>query len=512
MNNSTSLASIFINLLKNCWHITLIIIILPTAENYAQSDNYWSWNFNTPSTLLAGSVVGGGAGPSAVFYNPSLIDHEDTPSISLSASIVSLQLFKFENIAGEGVNADKINVKVQPRFLSYNLPSKSENIGMEVAILSPVSEEMEYTIQYSDVKEIIARTLGPELYSGYLQYYRKYDETWVGFGVSYKIGDNIYLGASSFIGINVLKYRFQLLSQAFQENDSVIADQNLEPRYIAQNSFEEELSFWDAAIIFKAGAQYKSNNQRFSIGINFTMPDIPLFGDGNVRKALNRSNVYDNSQDSFTSNEIYIGVEESISPRVKHPFSASIGFLYFAKERKNAISFTMEYFHSIAPYAVVKSSINSKLVPGFSDGLFDSNDFLSYYNEAKSVINMAIGFKQYVTSTFFVLGGFRTDFTSGTSDNIRFQDDKFRISQVHMDKYHFTLGPTVTFKRMNVVTGLQYSFGKNNNMLQVINFSDPVEYIPQTNQALQGLRRENARASIDEFAFFLGMTLDLIKK
>ena len=59
----------------------------------AQSDNYWSWNFNTPSTLLAGSVVGGSAGPSAIFYNPAINDHEKVPSLSLSASLVSFQFF-----------------------------------------------------------------------------------------------------------------------------------------------------------------------------------------------------------------------------------------------------------------------------------------------------------------------------------------------------------------------------------------------------------------------------------
>jgi hypothetical protein len=71
----------------------------------AQTDNYWSWSFNTPSTLLAGSVTGGGAGPSAVYYNPALIDQENIPNFSLSANLISLQFFKARNIAGEGNDA-----------------------------------------------------------------------------------------------------------------------------------------------------------------------------------------------------------------------------------------------------------------------------------------------------------------------------------------------------------------------------------------------------------------------
>lgn len=92
----------------------IIIFFIGTCNVLiAQSDNYWSWNFNTPSTLLAGSVVGGSAGPSAIFYNPSLIDHEKVPSVSLSANIISLQFFNASNIAGDEINAKEFFFKIQ---------------------------------------------------------------------------------------------------------------------------------------------------------------------------------------------------------------------------------------------------------------------------------------------------------------------------------------------------------------------------------------------------------------
>ena len=166
----------------------------------AQSDNYWSWNLNTPSTLLAGSVVGGSAGPSAVYYNPALIDHENVPSFSLSASIVSLQFFKAHNFVGNGIDVDKTILKVQPKFLSFVLPSKNDRLGMEATILSPVSEEMNFRVQHFDELDIIRRTQGNETYSGYLNYSRKYDATWGGgFELSYKLNEQVYIGLSSII-------------------------------------------------------------------------------------------------------------------------------------------------------------------------------------------------------------------------------------------------------------------------------------------------------------------------
>ena len=46
-------------------------------------------------------------------------------------------------------------------------------------------------------------------------------------------------------------------------------------------------------------------------------------------------------------------------------------------------------------------------------------------------------------------------------------------------------------------------------MTQVINYSDPVEYNSVTQQALEGIRQDNAHASYNEIALFLGMSVDL---
>jgi hypothetical protein len=202
-------------------YILTVLLLSVTQRCLAQSDNYWSWNFNTPSTLLAGAVVGGSAGPSAVFYNPALIDHDNIPSLSLSASLISLKFFRAENLAGESIDANKTIAKVQPRFISYIIPKKNERLGLEAAVLSPVSEEMRYTIQYFDELDIIQRTEGPETYSGYLKYSRTYDDTWIGFGTSYRLSDNFYIGGSTFLSVKTFEYQYRTLAQAYQESDSV---------------------------------------------------------------------------------------------------------------------------------------------------------------------------------------------------------------------------------------------------------------------------------------------------
>lgn len=477
--------------------VFILIFFSACGVSFSQSDNYWSWNFNTPSTLLAGSVVGGSAGPSAVFYNPALIDHESVPSLSLSASLVSLQFFNAENIAGDGIDADKFVFKIQPRFLSYVLPTKNEKLGLEAAVLSPVSEEISYTIQHFDELDIITRTEGVETYSGYLKYSRKYDDTWFGFGASYQLSEQFYVGLSSFVSYKSLKYQYSQLAQAYQESDSVLVDQNMEPRYIAESGFDEELKYWDVSFVFKGGAQYKTKNDQFRVGANLTFPNIRFIGQAHVRKSVYRSNVYNDFENAFTSNEIYIDIEEKARTTVKTPFSTAIGLQYFTKSRKNTVSFTFEYFHDIDSYSI----LDVPSTTGIGEDIV-GNDFLSYYHSASSVTNAGVGFKQFISPTFFVLGGFRTDFTSGISDNIRFTGGKFKVNQIHMDKYHITVGPVVKIKRFDVVTGIQYSLGRNKDLDPLVNYADPYEYIPQTGQALQGFRQDQASASINEIALF----------
>jgi len=498
----TFITSIFCGLM-------ILICLSFLTKLKAQTVNYWSWNFNTPSTLLAGAVVGGGSGPSSIYYNPALINFDNVASLSISANIFSFQFFKINNIAGDGLDVSNIKFKIQPRFLSYVLPSKNKKLGMEFAFISPVTEDIEYTLQHFDEIDIIERMEGLETYSGYLNYGRKYDDTWGGFGLSYEFSKRFYIGGSSFFSYKSLKYHNILSASAYQESDSVYINQVLEPSYFALSSFTEELNYWDASMIFKFGVHFISKNEKFSLGASITSPNIPLIGRADVRKEYEKSNVFDNESDFFTPNEILIEHEESVKTRIKTPFSAAFGLQYFTKNKKNFISLTVEYFHKIEKYSIIETTDTHNKLPNYFDELIEENGFLPYYFEARSVTNIALGLKQYLTPTVYIFGGFRTDFTAAANNNNRFIDRNFKVSQLQINIYHFTIGPVLTIKRSEVVTGIQYTFGGNKNFQNVINYKNPVEYIPLTGQSLEGIRMNNASTSINELSLFLGITVDL---
>ena len=263
------------------------------------------------------------------------------------------------------------------------------------------------------------------------------------------------------------------------------------------------------SLIFKVGFQYKSTNQQFSAGLNITIPSIGIYGQADIRKELGRSNIFDNSSGLFTRNEAFIGLEENVKATVKSPLSIAIGVQYSTENKRSIGVITFEYFNKINPYAVAKGSTAFLDIPEYVSSVIPDADYMSFYYQANSVTNFGIGFKQYIGVKMFLLGGFRTDFTNSSKDDIRFVDNHFRTLRVHLDKYHFTLGPVLRIKNTEIITGIQYTIARKQNGIQVINYSDPVEYDPASNQALEGIKQQNASFRLNELALFLGLRVNL---
>ena len=484
----------------------LIIIFIVTfcSQVHGQNDNYWSWKFNTSSVLLAGSVVSGSAYSSSVYYNPSLINDE-MPSLAISASLMSFQFLDIENAVGQGLDIDKTLVRIQPRFLSKVLKTKNERIFLEVAFLSPASENVNFSIQQLDELNLIERTMGEEVYSGYIDYKRDYNDYYIGAGGSYKFNDKLHLGISSFVSVKTMKYQYQQDLSAFQETDSVEIGGQTAARYISQDNYSENLKYWDLSLIFKLGAQYELIDEKLNLGLNFTLPSIAIYGEGDIRIQNERSNVFDNNNDQFTSNYNDIEIGEKIRTKVKSPFSIALGFQFFLNEYNDFISITGEYFHSIQEYSLFSFENDSADLEAGQNGNL-SQPFQTY---SEALTNWSVGGRKRVNDKLNLLFGFRTDFKNKSNEkSIDDQYSNYNLGRITFDKYHFSIGPIFEMKSFNLITGLQYSWGRNSRMRNLVNMSDPVEYIPELDVSLQGLREDNASAKLNEISLFFGINFD----
>ncbi len=484
----------------------ILFLLLPLV-GFSQSDHYWSQNFNLGSSLLSGAVVGGKAGVSAIYYNPAQIGHDSTLNFSFSVNLLSFQSYNIENFAGENIDLSKFNFKLQPKYISYIFqPAKSDKIYIELAVLSRVSENLTFNVDHINKLNIIDRLDGDEHYTSNLKSRRKYDDKWVGGGLSYRFNNNWSIGASLFFSVKVLDYSYGHSMYAFQSSDTLFSGGNPEQYYFPLFELEEQLKYWDISLIPKFGIHYLSDNQGFGFGMNFTLPNISIYGEGDVGKKITRANVFDNDEGKFTSDLVLLEAQRKVRTNIKDPFSVAIGFLYRTRNEKSMILLTAEYFNKLDSYSIVSTSDELTNSNNAAKELFGDQDVMSFYYNAGSVTNVAFGFRQYFNEKISLLGGFRTDFSSYAEIADEFGNTKPKLFKIHQNKFHITGGPDLSWKKINLFLGFQYSIGRGEDLEQIINFSDPIEYNTQSGESLQGIRKNNMRINYNELSLFFGLT------
>src|SRR5258706_15603931 len=100
-------------------YLLMAMLLSVSHSLLAQSTNYWSRSFNEESSLLSGAVVGGGAGPSAIYYNPASISEVVASKLTLNASLSSVEFIGIKNALGDELNLSSTRIALEPRFLSF---------------------------------------------------------------------------------------------------------------------------------------------------------------------------------------------------------------------------------------------------------------------------------------------------------------------------------------------------------------------------------------------------------
>jgi hypothetical protein len=95
----------------------------------------------------------------------------------------------------------------------------------------------------------------------------------------------------------------------------------------------------------------------------------------------------------------------------------------------------------------------------------------------RPVLNAGIAFKRHISSVLMISGGFRTDFSYLSSFEEKVLPEFSRKHSYNLDVYHFNSGIGYEFSRGSVILGTDFSYGQDKNLSQVVNITEPVEYI-----------------------------------
>lgn len=487
----------------------LLFLVFPFII-YGQSHNHWTRNFNEESSLLSGAVVGGGSGPSAIYYNPASIAEITESKLSFNASLFSLDFLTVTNALGEGVDFKYTRGVIQPRFMSYMVkPKKHPEFSFEFAFLNNENYRLDITESVDQNLDVLTNLPGDERYFAYFQYRNIYRDDWFGVGGSWKISPSFFVGASMFVTVKSMEYNYTLDIEAFPL-DSVFIDEMYVPFYSANYQEMEYVKYNDYRLLFKAGLLY--TKERFSVGLNITTPSIGgIYSDGkkSMRKQK-QSNISLPETGEPLPNYVLIDYKDKkdVFVNAKNPLSVAAGFTYYVPGGTKIFYTTIEYFNGIDPYRIIQANENPSLASGSVFENINFNEWLTYVSGANPILNAAVGYQWTLKQDLLLMAGFRTDFNYRKDlDYSPYTKSKY-IKGMDVDYYHITGGLSWRIKGQDLMTGLQYTVGRDKDQRQFTNLTDPVEYNTAEKIPLQGTPQNTMNILSNSLSLYFGATFN----
>jgi len=496
---------------KTFFQIFIIVFIaLISNQLGAQSSNHWTRSFNEESSLLSGAVVGGGAGPSAIYFNPSSISEITESKLSFHMSLFSFNFLNVKNALGDGIDLNGSKVLVEPRFISYMIkPRNHPEWSLEIAILNNENYYIDMTQSVDMETNVLTNLPGEERYYAVFQYFNRYRDDWYGFGGSLKLSPALSVGGSMFLTVRSLEYRYELNIEAYPLDSVFIEDEYL-PFYSASYQELDYLKYNDYRLLWKFGLLYKK--KRFSVGVCLTTPSIGgIYSDGKrVSREQKQANI--NSPESGEAlPDYFIGdyqEKKALEVNNKSPLSIAAGLTFYSKDHTKTLYTTVEYFAGLEPFRLAQADESPNLASNTVPEMIQLNEWLTFVSGAKPVLNAALGYRWEIKENIMLMTGFRTDFNYKKNYDYNPLLESKSVKGVQLDYYHLTGGLSMRILGQDLITGLQYTIGREKNQTQFVNLSDPVEYNSIENAPLQGTRQNNMNSLLNSLSLYFGATFN----
>jgi hypothetical protein len=490
--------------------VLFILSIFPILIQ-AQINNYWSYNFNEESSLVAGAVVGGGAGASAIFYNPAIISEINVSKLSLNASLFAYEINNSKNALGENIDMQSTRFYAIPRSVSYmHKPRNHPSWNLEFAYLNVVNAQYGSVNNIEKSMDILTFQPGNELYHAYVDLQTDIRTDFFGAGGSIKMSDKWFVGSSMFVSVNSKYSSYQLDINASPINSTF----NESTYYNAQHQTQEMMKFNDYRLLWKFGVFYKRT--RFSAGLNITTPSVGgIYSDGKkVMRKQSQNDITDPNTGEPMQNFLIVDYAEKkeMSVTAKSPLAIALGCTYSSPDEKRKLFATMEYFAGIDLYRMVEVTEEEYLGAGSVLENEDFSEWLTYIDGANPVFNLAIGYRSLLKENLILHTGFKTDFNYKIKTESEKANLEKSIRSNDVNYYHLTGGLTLRIRGQDITAGLQYTLGMNNHATQMVNLSHPVEFNFEELRALQGTRTNTVKTFYNSFTLLLAASFNFYGK
>lgn len=467
--------------MKNPVLFLMAVFIISTAFKplSAQDQHYWNLMGGTRSSLMGGLVVGGVRDNSATFYNPGALGFFNIRGHTISATAYHLERVLLDNGAGVGLDIESNQLNIIPTMAAGAFDIPFINVG---PIIYSLSTKAFSTIKASartefsrDIIPTIENALvvgnnqtlnifeGEEIYSA--QYFLDVfiEEYWGGLSYAKKINDNLSLGVTGF-GVYTSRTQNQSVSNFAYDKNTLQS---------ANTRILEYVDFWSVRFITKFGLALDYG--KLKSGLTVTSPSINLLGTANINSEIGSSRLLV-IEEQNSGRKIPIDIfasdrQERIKIKYKSPMSFAAGIEYEISDRLR-FSAAAEWFMEQKRYTIINPEFNQYFVgigEILNDEIYNSQVLLRVEDASRSVINFGGAIEYDLFEDIQSYFSFRTDYKHSKS----FETNGISLGLSDWNIYHFTTGATYSDKTSKLGIGAKFSFGRNDNVGQIINISNP---------------------------------------
>jgi len=483
--------------------IIIPVMILLTVQKpaAAQGGRYWDQNLNSEAALLSGNVVAGEGGIAAIYYNPATISQMTRNNLSLSANLFSLYILKAENALGVDYPAERTQFNVYPRIITLTLnPKKRPDLTIELAFFTVANDYLVFNKGFIITDDIISSNPGNEYYAGEYYLRSKFQNYYGGAGFGYKLSNSLAVGFSGMISYKDDQFYNLITADAFTMDPD---------QYLSDSRFHLKYNMFDVRLVTKFGLHYKAD--RWSFGTNINLPTLKFFGNGTVVKQFEYSNIHKYEGIPESSGLFYGSRQKKVPAHFKDPLTIAAGANFYSPSGNSILLFTAEYFFGIKEYQYIEASDDSG-EDGYHFAPIGAEEWLSFNAVHRPVFNAGMAFKQIVNERLTISGGFRTDFKyTDPADDPGFLELNKKATYA-INVYHLNSGFSRNLKRGSVTMGMQFSYGQEKRQNQIVNLSEPVEFISNLVMPLTGPVNDQVLVRYFDVSLYFGFLFNFMKE
>jgi len=425
--------------------VTLTIsFLLIFSVTKAQDTHYWTQQFGTESALLSGAVVGGNNDNTMIYYNPGALGFLDNSSISVNANAYRIENIKIENALGEKADFKSSQLGSVPLLTGGMINIKDKRWKIGYSFMSPVQFNFKGIARKDGYFDIIDETESPgkEEFVGESGISSKLSEILIVLGAARKLNENWSVGLSNL---------FTIRSNSYLRNFSTYTFMNNPENTLVSAQLSQNVDYYNVRYAAKVGIAYKKDKWR--AGLTVTSPSINIMGVGTVAANISAYNLKVLGDNRITA--VATDRQSELKTKFKSPLSISAGLNYDGNRSRYGIS--VQYYASLGVYDIMDIQPSTFIRPADLAPELGSDEFMNVKAAAKSVINVAIGYKYLLKENITLYLSARSDMSYYDDDLTNTRGIRTAISS--WDIYHFASGVTFNRRQSSLSLGLLYSTG-----------------------------------------------------